>query len=108
MNFGLKTYLAEETKRYDVVLVKKKIYLKERTTGKGESTEWTLQNSGFGQPLDTLFADQVLVGMRVERGRLRYIHRVSRKTGDHKQDYVDFNPSEFDELVKLGALKGLA
>jgi hypothetical protein len=107
MNFGLKNYLAEESKRYDVVMIKKKLYLKE--TNSGKDTEWTLQNSGFGAPLMTLFPDQILVGMRVERGSLRYIQRISRKTGEvAKQEYIDFRPSEFDELVKLGALKGLA
>jgi hypothetical protein len=106
MNFGLKTYLAEETKRYNIVLVKKKLHLNERDGG--NKHEWSLLPSNA---IATLWPGDVLVGFSSKGGHFKWA-TVLKESGEARYSdagsTADFKPSEYEELLKVKALKGLA
>jgi hypothetical protein len=110
MNFGLKTYLAEATKQYNVVLVKKKLFLNEHKDGNSHSWSITRANA-----IVTLWENDVMIGLKMDRGRLKWITVCDKEGRIRHSDAVAsslseaiFTPTEYDELLKIGALKGLA
>ncbi len=110
MNFGLKTYLAEEARRYNVVLVKKKIFLNEFDGG--NKYEWSTTSNNA---VVTFWPGDVMIGLKQEGGHLKWttvVDKDGRIRGSHavsgSKSEADFKPSEYDELLKLGALKGMA
>lgn len=104
MNFGLKTYLAEETKRFNIVLVKKKLHLNDG----GNKQEWSLTPSNA---IATLWPGDVLVGFRTGNGHYKW-GSVIKENGEARYSdagsTADFKPSEYEEFLKIKALKGLA
>jgi hypothetical protein len=109
MNFGLKTYLTEETKRFNVVQVKKKLFLNPLPKDK---YEWSTSTRAFVTPEVTLWPGWVMLGFNVEHGTFRWQTVVdehgSIRFKNGATDGIEFKPSEYDELMKLKALKGLA